>query len=104
MPPASADGAVWGPFEPLAANLLQWLVAPGETTVDALRLGPVRMLFVPGEPVGEVGLAWEKSFGGASVVGAGLGLAPVAGAGEPPPQAINSEANSNVRGAMCSRT
>lgn len=69
LPPASVEGAVWGPFEPLAANLMQWLVAPGETSVDAWQLGPVRLLFVPGEPVGELGLAWRKAFGGASVVG-----------------------------------
>lgn len=69
VPPAEVDGAVWGPFEPLAANAMHWLAHPGFTEVGFVRAGPVTLATVPGEPVAELGIAWREVLGGAAVVG-----------------------------------
>jgi hypothetical protein len=46
----------------MATNLLYHLL-PARGRVSALRLGPVLLLAVPGEPVAEIGYRWRKAIG-----------------------------------------
>lgn len=68
LPPADAGGAVWGPFEPAASNLMHWVLSADATEASILHLGPLALAFVPGEVVAELGTAWRGLLDGATIV------------------------------------
>lgn len=68
LPPSEVGGAVWGPFEPLAANVMQLVAHPGSTTVSVLRAGPFEAALLPGELVADLGRSWRAQLGGATIV------------------------------------
>ena len=66
--PAPAPGALPPLLRAAARNVVHG-AAPAEARVAALRLGPAVLVFVPGEPVAEVGEAWRAEAGaGAEIV------------------------------------
>ena len=66
--PAPAPGALPPLLRAAARNVVGGAV-PAEARVAALRLGPAVLVFVPGEPVAEVGEAWRAEAGaGAEIV------------------------------------
>ncbi len=60
--PAPAPGALPPLLRAAAGNVARG-VLPGEARIAALRLGPAVLVFVPGEPVAEVGEAWRAEAG-----------------------------------------
>ncbi|WP_242355412.1 neutral/alkaline non-lysosomal ceramidase N-terminal domain-containing protein [Anaeromyxobacter sp. SG64] len=60
--PAPAPGALPAILRSAAGNLA-YRAVPARAPLSALRLGPVVLAFVPGEPVAEVGEAWRAEAG-----------------------------------------
>lgn len=68
LPAADAGGLVWAPFVRPVSNLLHLLLDAPHSEVSWLRIGEARFLFLPGEPVAELGVVWRGLFDGATVV------------------------------------
>ena len=60
--PLPRPGAAPAPLRLLAGNLLHGLLPP-RAEVAALRLGPLTLVAIPGEPVAEVGRRWRAAAG-----------------------------------------
>ncbi len=60
--PAPVPGAAPPPLRRLLANLFYDLV-PSLARISAVRLGPLTLVAVPGEPVAEVGRRWREAAG-----------------------------------------
>jgi len=67
LPPADTRGFLPRPLARAGSNVLQWMLGRQRVRVSYLRAGPLRLAFVPGEVVAELGMEWRRRLGASLV-------------------------------------